>query len=502
MSLLAAAAFVVLFAAGGYLPLVPYISGGVGVNTLYGMWGQADFFAAMGIAFLLLPELERVLGERYSLALALATVVITAVLAATASTLAQLLPARVLMGWGAGTALPLALRQFQRLIHGPGGQGQRLAWSYLGMTPFFLAPLLAGALIRYGHWPVFFWLEALVAAVAVGGLWCFPVAGAPQRASGHTTDLPALLLLVLGIGVLQAVADSGQILDWWRASAIRMGLMLALGVALLLLGRGLWTRRSPLPAVLLRSPRFCVAGLGVLLATAVLQGLFALFLVQYQVLLGYSTWQVGLLFIGMAPTVLLGLLGSAWWLRRAYSSRLLLVLCLGGTALSAVWVAHYARDATPTSLIWPPLFFGLFLGGFFSGFMDLGSRAAAVLGHEADANRWLNALRTLGQGLGIPLVTSLWLRREDLYHHFLAELPAGSRAAYQTVLQTLGTQGLSHPAAAQVMAGEYQRLAGMLAFNEVFAEAAGVFGLLALGLLVWVLVDSAVSPWAREIRHH
>lgn len=133
--------FLVLLNAGAYLPMLPYVAGKLGNGLAYAVWGQTDYFTAMGAAFLITRDLMRRFGPK--------TVTIFAYLLFAASSLLAALMTdhlflyttlRVTQGLAAGLSI---IPSFFLLLEYYRIRQQKIAvawWGRRGIHPLFARP--------------------------------------------------------------------------------------------------------------------------------------------------------------------------------------------------------------------------------------------------------------------------------------------------------------------------------------------------------------------------
>jgi DHA2 family multidrug resistance protein len=201
------------------------------------------------------------------------------------------------------------------------------------------------------------------------------------------------------------------------------------------------------------------------------QGSIALYIVGFQLVMGYSAWMVGLLILPMAIFSKISFILTQRLLNHL-DARILAIFSLLGFAAASFWVSSYNHPASFSELLWPQAFVGIFLGSLFPSII-----AIALSGLSGPAEMrgaaFLNVLRLCGQAMGIPLIATLFDRRMILHAHFLAE---GNNSTWVYA---------PNPTASNIRtAHDITHYAAMLAFNEIFYIAAWGF-LLGAGLLLF-----------------
>ena len=196
----------------------------------------------------------------------------------------------------------------------------------------------------------------------------------------------------------------------------------------------------------------------------------ALYIVGFQLTMGYSAWKVGLLLLPMAVFSKLSATLTQRFLNHI-DARMLGMISLLGFSAGSFWVSSYNRTASFDELLWPQVLVGMFLGGLFPPLIAIalsGLRGAA----EMRGTAFLNLLRVCGQAMGIPIIATLFDRRTIVHAHFLAENGGTITSMLNTPVKNARTSDyITHHAA-------------MLAFNEIFYIAAWGFLIVAALLLL------------------
>src|SRR5256712_7297463 len=150
---------------------LPTLSSKLGATTSDLQWIAAAYTLTLG--GLLLPG--GVLGDRYGrkrlLLVGLAIFGISSLIASQATTAAELIPMRALMGVGAALILPLSLSILPSLFtpeERPRAVSAGAAGAFLGLP---LGPLVAGWLLTHYAWRSVFLINAPVVVVALLGVW-------------------------------------------------------------------------------------------------------------------------------------------------------------------------------------------------------------------------------------------------------------------------------------------------------------------------------------------
>lgn len=470
----------VLFNTGAYLPMIPEVGGAFGVNPLYANWPQTDFFVGLALSGPLSIWLVSHRGEARIFLEVFAGFAAASAVCAWTQHFVVFLVARFFMGVCGGLSIPLSLDVMMQHYRPRRRSVGLTLWGLAALTPFTLGPLFGGWITDALGWRWLFYLNVPGALfVAVYGFALLK--DRDRRPGGNPLDYVGLLLLAGALGFAQIAVDSSE-KHYWILSPTVIGLGTAAAVLLAYFLVWEWNTKQPLVdlRILLRR-NFAIGALGIFGGMLFFQGLIALYIVQAQVTFGYTAFLSGFL---MLPIALLSkpVSSTMHWAVGRFDPRLLASLNFFGFALFCLFVASYNRDASYEALLWPQMALGVFLGGFFPSLTVIAlsglSGAAELRGVGL-----FNMIRVAAQGLGIPIVATLWLRRDYVHRHFLAETGVSQRQVLHRALDVFSDHRISSPAARDLVAARVAKHAALLAFNELFFVGACAFFVLAAVML-------------------
>ncbi|WP_414041444.1 DHA2 family efflux MFS transporter permease subunit [Acidithiobacillus sp. M4-SHS-6] len=473
--------FLVLFNTGAYLPMIPHVAGSLGVNPDFADWTQADFFLAMALAFPTSPWLLHRWGEMRVLIAAFVIFAMVSGICAVTSHYDVFLTARIIQGYVGGLTIPVSLQIILRHYH-PQRRNIGLGlWGVAALTPFTLGPVIGGWITDTIGWRWLFYVNIPI-AMGVAIISMILLFDREMEHRHPPLDWRGLIFLLIALAAWESALNIGETLSWWRSQTIIfLGIISLIGLLMLVIVE--WHTPHPLLDLRLLKRRNFLMGSVVLFFTALFfQGSIAIYVVGFQLLMGYSAWMVGLLILPMAIFSKISFMLTQRLLNRM-DARILAIISLSGFSAASFWVASYNHPASFTELLWPQAFVGIFLGSLFPSII-----AIALSGlsgpTEIRGTVLLNVFRLSGQAMGIPLFATLFDRRMIFHAHFLAE--------GQSSLADLPTSLIGHMRTAELL----KQHAAMLAFNEIFYMAAWGF-LLGAGLM---LLSKAVVYGEPDIR--
>ncbi len=403
---------------------LPDLKGHLGISFDDGAWISSAYNIALMFMGPLTVYLGGLFGPRRILLVSATGFTLVCGLLPFIHNYSLLITALVLAGLTSGTFYPLTLTFALRNI----------PLRFLPFTLAFyatfvdvgvnIAPTLYGWYRDHLSWHWMFWNSALITPLMMACIyWGIPASPVPKRSSA-APSFAGLLYASAAFGMLFAVLDQGERLDWWRSGTITA---LTISGGLLLLATMVRRLRGPNPLVdlqfLLRRNtllsgsalvlfRFC------LLATIIL-------VPQSLSIRGFEADQIGPAVVWVAVPQLAVACVAALLLLRKIDSRTLMAIgfacmafasCLNASYTSS-WAAenYYGSEllmAVGQSFAFIGLVGTTVLNAVISGAM---AKPPAVLTYSA----YFHLLRLLGGELGVSFMTHFIAVREKLHSNLL-----------------------------------------------------------------------------------
>ncbi|GBG13068.1 MFS transporter, DHA2 family, multidrug resistance protein [Novimethylophilus kurashikiensis] len=480
--------FVSILSAGAYLPMLPYVAGSIGEGLAYAVWGQSNYFIAMGAAFLLARPLMARLGARDAAISAYVLFAFASLLVLLSTRYYPIFTfARTLQGLAAGLSLSpslaLLLDQYKK-------SHQKVAvslWSLAVFAPFSIGPALGGFFAyKLGDWRWLFVVSFAASLCVAVFLWALTERPEAQKMS----EVPPLagpwrsFLLFGGAAIaLQEFFDVGLISDmtsneyglWWIGSLFVL-------FATLFCIHNRHATHPILKTAIFRYPNFRLGFVILCLAFIGLQSSIVQYLIRLQTVEGFTAWHAGLLFLPLFAFSKPLNLWAQHLLHRGYDPRLLATVAFVGLAASFWWMSLYARPATWETLLWPQFLEGAALGLLFISLnhIALSNVPDAEQLHGIDV---LNAFRNMAAGLAITISDITWDHYLARHRNYLNGPDAAlSQNYFDAVLQSgdMPAAAIRHEMHAQA-----SLQSGLLNLNAMFHFLGMYF--LALAAMVWLV---------------
>ena len=488
---------VVLFNAGSYVALLPHAAGDLGgVLPSFGTWAQTDFMIALALAFPVGRWLSYRHGEARVFVGAFVAYAAASALCAIDSTISAFVPARIVLGMAGGLTLPLGqtllLKEYPDRLRSMG----LAIWGLFTLMPFTAGLALGGWLADEWGWRMLFYLN-IPLALAIAGFTSALLHGRPFERRSDRFDFVGFVLLAVILMGIQTILNEGNDVDWFDDPWLQALLLLVIATVPIWI---VWELGERWPAVdlrLFRHRNFVIGLLCLALGFLSVQGLLALFVVQLQVLMGYSSSLAGMVFI---PMILLGvpLIVIMHEVAKRLDVRLLASLNAAGFAATFYWIGLFDDPQSYDQIFWPMVVEGIFLGSFFTPLTVLtlhGLSGDQMLRAAEVANVFRIAAGALGiTWQGVVLFRRLPFHQLHLSDHFGGRMSA-SYDPFEQLTSRLHETGLDPAMIHRKLQLLIKQQAGILALNDAFLLSS--YLCLGLALLVWCALSSRVPVMDR-----
>lgn len=482
---------------------VPSMMGNLGATLDEIAWVTTGYILASVIVLPISGWLGDWFGRRNYFCLSILLFTFASVMSGLSSTLGELVFWRLIQGLAGGglisTAQVVLIEIFPPLELGVGMS----IWGTGMIIGPAIGPPLGGWLTEVLSWPWIFYVNLPVGALTLL-LALMYVPDSRFAKKPEKVDVIGLVLLIVGVGCLQALLERGERLDWLASREV-IAYCVVCPVALVLLV--IHELRCPHPVVNVRlfaNRQFSASLLlMIMVGIAGTTYIFA-FPVMLQTIHGYSAVKAGLAILPFMLGNIFGFIITGKLLSRPkIDLRWLLVL---GSLLVFVgyWQHTHTTGASAVSdFLWAQLIFGV---GQPIGMLAMTALSTATLPREqvAGGNGLVNFARQMGGSLGIALFATFLSHfhgtsRGELLRHVnsFSEIATSRLAHYRDFLISHGTPLTTAPQKAMLLLDmEVNREAQVIAFNQTMGVFAFIilFFVLAVPLLSTGRTSAKVEP--------
>ncbi|RYY79398.1 MAG: MFS transporter [Moraxellaceae bacterium] len=470
--------FIAVLSAGAFLPMLPYVAGTIGEGLAYAVWGQSNYLAAMGAAFLIARPLMKRFGARNTAIAAYLLFALSCcdVLLSTPHYTAYVV-ARTLQGFSAGLSiipsLFLLMEQYKPAKH----KFAIALWSFAAFTPFSVGPALGGFFTYIvGDWRVLFVVFLVLSLLVTLCIGCFiPNNPIPhqhtsvQNNKHHYYPLKSRVLgfacVFIGILCLQGIFNLGIITSFSSATDTLWIMSAVVVLAMWLFWVINSTSRHPLIELSIFKYRNYTLGLLLTcLAFMCVQAAIVQYIIRMQTIEGFTAWHVGLLFL---PIFLFSKplsVVTQHIIHRGYDPRFLASLSFLTFAITFWWIGGYMRPATWQDLLWPQFLEGAALGVFLVA-MNSVTLSNVPESLQLQAVDMLNGMRTVAAGLAISISDIVWDRHVVYVRDHLLASDSGNMSRF--LLQHHSTSPIDKAMLHQVQM-QLVKHSGWITFNSFF----------------------------------
>jgi DHA2 family multidrug resistance protein len=368
-------------------------------------WVLTSYIVAAAIATPITGWLSDRVGRKPLFVASVIAFVAASALCAAGRTIGEMVLFRVVQGVAGAFLVPLAQATLLD-INPPARHGRAMALFGAGvMVGPILGPMLGGWLTQRYDWRWVFLINLPVGAIAA--LLTFH-AMPPSGRSKRRFDLPGFALLAIGLASLQLVLDRGSQLHWLASWQIRIGTAAA-AAATAMFVMHLLTAREPLfEPRMFRDRNFTGGMIFMGISGMMLFAGLSLLPPLLQDLLGYSTFETGLLMAPRGAGTLLTMLLAGRLVGRV-DTRILVGLGAGLLACASYEMSRFTLAMGEGPVIVSGVIQGIGLGLIFVPLNTIGFATLAATQRTAGTSLF-NLARNIGGSTGISIMATLLTR--------------------------------------------------------------------------------------------
>jgi DHA2 family multidrug resistance protein len=460
---------------------LPTIAGNLGSSTSQGTWVITSFAVANGIGVPLTGWLMGRYGVVRTFVISVLLFTLASFLCGIAWSLSSLIFFRILQGGMSGPMIPGSQALLISIFPANKRTTALGIWSITTLIAPICGPILGGYISDNYHWGWIFLIN-----VPVGIAVSFLCWGSLKDRETLTRKLPidtvGLGLLIVWVGALQVMLDTGKDAGWFESTEI---VILAIIAVVGFLAFVIWELTDEHPIVdlsLFRNRNFAFGTLAFCLGYAVFFANTQLLPLWLQTQIGYTATWAGLV---AAPTGAIAVLLTPFAARMMsrIDARLIATVAFIAFAGSFFMRSNFTASADFFSYMLPLLVQGIAMATFFLAMITIlldGIPPPRI----PLASGLSNFTRIVAGGFAASIATTLWDRREALHQSRLADVATAYSPALRQSLNSFHQLGYSDLAAKAAMTRNMTGQAYLLAVNDI-AYVSGWLCLLLIGM-VWL----------------
>jgi DHA2 family multidrug resistance protein len=458
-----------------------HIAGNLSATTDEATWTLTSYLVANAIVLPMTGWLAGRFGRKRLLTLSVTGFTIASFFCGLAPSLPFLIVFRIIQGACGGGLQPLSqailLESFP-----PEKRGQALGFWALGIVVApMLGPVVGGWLTDNYSWRWVFYINVPIGVLAIMLTQAFVFDPPYLKKEKTGIDYWGIGLLVLGMGALQIMLDKGQEEDWFSSQFIVvLAVLAAIGLAALVV-RELMADHPVIDLSVFKYRSYAVGTFLMTIVGFVLYGSTVLLPLLMQEVLGYTATHAGVTNLprGMASFLFMPVVG---FLVGKVDARKLLAMGFLGTAFAMYRLSQLSLDVGFWNFWWPLMLQGAGLGLIFVPLTTV-TNDPIPKERMGNATSIFNLMRNIGASIGISMVTTLQVRKQQLHTSVLAQHISSTNPQSQQMVRRMTQYFLARgagPGAASKQAyaavsGMIYRQATILSYNDVFRFLAGMF---------------------------
>ncbi|HEX4741133.1 MAG TPA: DHA2 family efflux MFS transporter permease subunit [Caulobacteraceae bacterium] len=455
---------------------IPTIAGDLGVSSDQGTWVITSFAVSNGISVPMTAWLMGRYGVVKTFVVSVVLFTIASFLCGISWNLPSLILFRVLQGGVSGPMIP-GSQALLISIFPHNRRGAALAiWSMTTLTAPIAGPVLGGYISDNYSWPWIFLINLPVGAICAFLCWRnMRSRETPTRKL--KVDTVGFSLLVIWVGSLQVMLDTGKDADWFSSPAI---VVLALVSAITFVAWIIWelTEQNPIVDLsLFRSKNFAIGAAITCVGYGVFFGNNVLLPLWLQTRLGYIATWAGLV---AAPSGVVAVLLTpvAAQIMSRIDARWTATGSLIAFGISFWMRSNYTPDASFGVLVVPMLVQGVAMSAFFVSLITITLNGVPP-SHLPSATGLSNFTRITAGSFAASITTTAWDRSEAMHQTRLAELVGGTDPNWLRAVDGLKHAGFDTAHAIGAMTQQFISQGYLLATLDFFRISAWLMFLLA-----------------------
>jgi len=444
---------------------LPTIAGNLGASVDQGTWVITSFAVANGVAVPLTGWLMQRYGVVRTFVFSVLGFTLASFLCGIAWSLSSLIAFRILQGAISGPMIP-GSQALLISIFPPNKRATALGiWSITTLVAPIMGPILGGYISDNYHWGWIFLINVPVGLVAAFLCW-----SNLSKRETPTRQLPidtiGLGLLVIWVGSLQVMLDTGKDADWFSSTSIIIeAIIAAVGFCAFLI----WELTEDHPVVdlsLFKFWNFTFGTIAFCLGYALFFANVLLLPLWLQTNVGYTATWAGLVAAPSGAVAVVATPIAARFMAKV-DARIMATVAFVAFAVSYFMRAGYTQDAGFWDFVMPMLVQGIAMSTFFVALITI-SLDGIPPERIPSASGISNFARITAGGFAASIITTLWDRREALHQSRMADHSSVFDPIMQQAVAHLHSFGLTDLQSYGVLAHNMMQQAYLLSSLDLF----------------------------------
>jgi DHA2 family multidrug resistance protein len=400
---------------------LPHMQGTFSASVDEITWVASSYLIANGIMIPLTAWISSRFGRKNYFLFSVTTFVAASAMCGAAQSLDQMVFFRLLQGF-AGAAMQPSSQAIMMETFPPREQTTAMSiWSFGMMVAPVMGPTVGGWITDNWSWRWCFYINVPVGILAILMANTFLEDPPYLRArSRGKVDTAGIGCIVLALASLQLVADRGQRADWFQSAWV----VNASIVSVIAFGLFIWRElsfASPVLDLTILSNRIFTITTGFSVSmTFALWGVNLINPIFLQEYMGYSAWRAGLALAPRALSAMVTLFTVGQLSRMGVNTKPLIPVGVVMLVVSLRMMAQWNAQVGPHEILAALIVSGLGNGLIFAQLSAIGLATvpAKDMGNAASLQ---GMLRNMSSALGVSLLTSLLVERQQVHQSRLVE---------------------------------------------------------------------------------
>ncbi|HSX25696.1 MAG TPA: DHA2 family efflux MFS transporter permease subunit [Chlamydiales bacterium] len=452
---------------------IPYIAGDLSVSTDQGTYVITSFAVGNAVGLAMTGWLTRRVGQIRLIVISIALFTLWSWICGLSVSLGMLVISRFIQGLVAGPIIPLS----QSLIieaGTPENRARDLAiWTTIIIVAPVLGPIMGGYISYWYGWPWIFYINIPIGIFCVFATWLIMRDRESETDQSHS-DIPGIILLVIGVACLQILLDKGQQWDWWNSIRIRFLIIGAILGFTYLIIQELWSKTPFLNLRLFRIPSFALSIICLMVSYAIYFGTIVIVPLWLQEYMGYDAVNAGIAVSALGiGSLLLGFLTPIAIRKIGNLMTLLIGFIIFGAA--CFYTAYFTTAVDMRHIAFSRFFFGLGFGFYIAPLIGM-SVQDVPMEQLPNATGIFHFIRAMVGAIGTSVFVTLFQRRTIFHHHQVGN--------YMTLSNPVMPQTSNVSDLAQLN-DLLDQQAALLAINDAFFLMGWCFVALIVLMIAW-----------------